>query len=106
MKTPVPSKPGGGLLARILPGLVVAVLAGALTFYGASRIVADDVEELEVAVAAHSQAGHIATVRELGELRVDIGRLVEKVSAANVADSERHERLDDRLGRIERALDR
>ena len=103
MKTPVPSKPSG-LLARVIPGLVVALvvagLTGGIAFYVSAQILADDMEELTDDVEDLETAAD-----EIGGLRVDVGRLVEKVSAANVADAERHERLDARLGRIEAALD-
>ena len=107
---PAPKRNGGAMLARAVPSivaaLVVAVLGGGVAFYVRASIVEEEVSDLEVAVADHDAQGHRSAARELSDLRTDIARLVEKVSASDRADVARQVDMERRLDRIEQAIER
>ena len=107
---PPAPKPAAGLVAKAVPsvvaGLLVAFLAGGVAFYVRASIVEAEVAGLEHRAETHEAAGHRSAARELADLRTDIGRLVEKLSAADRADATRATEIDRRLERIERAIER
>jgi len=99
-----------GWLSKALPAIVgalfVALVGGSVAFYVRASIVEEEVSDLETRADAHDVAGHRSTAREVSDLRLDIGRLLEKVSASDHRQTARDAEMDRRLGRIERALER